>query len=318
MLDNWSFDFQGCTDHLRRLDWNENVTDDVWRLRYTRTVNCVRHGPRLAQEAGAGRPAAFSGLHVPSLIVPTASDELPGLPPLYFVLPVWDMVVSNRVRLFGSYDHQELDVLLKLASPGDTVVDIGANVGAVTVPLAAHIGEEGTVYAFEPFRQVFQYLNANVAANGLANVHTFHCALSDASAPSILSVPAPSLRAGQNAGMYGVFKAGSTEVNDRSSMLRERMEVVSVRTLDSFELPRVDLMKIDVEGHAAHVLAGSLATLRTHRPILWFEENGSTPPEAVLHPDLRYWCTKLFETTEDQFICVPQERHAEIQSRLDR
>jgi len=312
----WRLDFKDCSEHFRYLDWNDNVTDELWNVRYTKMTACMKHAESLARQAGFGRPAAMSGLHVPTAIVPTQSEELPHLPPLYFVLPMWDMVVSNRVRLFGSYDHQELDVLLRLTSPGDAVVDVGANVGAVTVPLAAHVGERGVVHAFEPFRQVFQYLNANVAANGLSNVYTYHTALSDADAPPSLTVPAPSLRAGQNVGMYGVFAAGSTTPNKQTSEVRERMELVTVRMLDSFELPRVDLIKIDVEGHAAHVLAGSVATLQAHRPILWFEDGGSSAPETLLKPELRYWCTKLTETTEVQFICVPRERHAEVQQKL--
>ncbi|CAK0866962.1 unnamed protein product [Prorocentrum cordatum] len=282
----------------------------------------MRHTELLAREAGQTRPAALTGLHVPTVVAPTQSEDLHWRPRLValadFVLPIWDMVVSNRVRLFGSYDHQELDILLRLTSPGDTFVDIGANVGAVTVPLAAHVGQEGTVYSFEPFRQVFQYLNANVAVNGLANVHTFQYALSDASkAPRTIRAPAPTLLAGQNAGMYGVFQGASTEPNQQTSKTRERLEDVNVRTLDSFQLPRVDVIKIDVEGHAARVLEGAAETLLAHRPILWFEEGGSEPPEAVANPGLRYWCTKLDDTPEQQFLCYPRERHAEVQARLN-
>mmetsp|Transcript_10506 Transcript_10506/g.23640 ORF Transcript_10506/g.23640 Transcript_10506/m.23640 type:complete len:365 (-) Transcript_10506:78-1172(-) len=311
------FNFETCTEHLRRLDWNENITDEVWEVRYGFSVSCLKHSQRLAQDAGDSRPAALTGVHVPTIVVPAASPDFPQLPAFYYVLPVWDMVVSNRMRLVGYYDQQELDLLLRVTSPGDTFVDIGANMGAITVPLAAHVGKTGSVYAFEPFRQVFQYLNANVAANGLMNVYTFQHALSDDSAAPRIRTPAPSLSAGQNAGMYSVFQGESLAPNEQTSAIRERMEDVSVRTLDSFGLSRVDVVKIDVEGHAARVLAGSLETLRAHRPILWFEEGGDWPPETVLRPELRYWCTRLSETQEQQFLCVPRERHAEIQAKLN-
>ena len=167
---------------------------------------------------------------------------------------------------------------------------------------------------------VFQYLNANVAANGLANVHTFQNALSDDSAaPATIKAAAPSLRAAQNVGMYSVFKGADTEpqTDTGASGVRERMEDVYVRTLDSFALPRVDVIKIDVEGHAARVLAGAAETLLKHRPILWFESDEDVPPAAVQNPALRYWCTKLQDTTEGQFLCVPRERHAEVQAKLN-
>jgi len=277
----------------------------------------MRHREQLARDVGSERPAAISGLHVPTAIVPTTAEDLPHLPPFYFVLPIWDMVVSNRVRLSGLYDPQEIDVLLRLTTPGGAFVDIGANVGAVSVPLASHVGREGVVYSFEPFRQVFQYLNANVAANGLDNVHTFQSALSDEHAAPLVHVPAPTLTHGMNVGMYGVFKQESIEPNDPSSSPRDRLEDVTVRTLDSFQLPRADVIKIDVEGHAPRVLAGGIQTVERHRPILWFEHGGTTAPETLLRPELRYWCMKVTEATEDTYLCSPQEKQREVLKRMN-
>eukprot|EP00929_Paragymnodinium_shiwhaense_P101159 TRINITY_DN64019_c0_g1_i2.p1 TRINITY_DN64019_c0_g1~~TRINITY_DN64019_c0_g1_i2.p1 ORF type:complete len:436 (+),score=66.19 TRINITY_DN64019_c0_g1_i2:65-1309(+) len=313
-------DFTSCSAHLRLHDWNDNGTVEQWQENYVGTVWCAREQARLARQAGKRRPAAQSGVHVPTVIVPTESSDLPDLPPFYFVLPVYDMVVSNRVRLFGSYDAQELDILMRLTKPGGAFVDIGANIGSVTVPMGAHLGREGVVYSFEPFRQVFQFLNANVATNGLANVYTYQAALSDeaAGAPTELEVPAPTLENAQNAGMYAVFQAETTMVNERTSETRERMEMITVRTLDSFRLPRADVIKIDVEGHAPRVLAGAVETIKRFRPVLWFEEGGSLP-EVLLDPALQYWCTKFHGehiTTEDQFICVPREKHADVQEAL--
>lgn len=132
-----------------------------------------------------------------------------------------------------------------------------------------------------------------------------------------MQVPAPTLQAGQNAGMHGVFKDDSLEVNERVSTTRERMEEVEVRTLDSFRLPRANVIKIDVEGHAPRVLAGAVETLRRHRPVIWFEHGGEIAPEVVRDPELQYVCAKIQETTEDQFLCAPKERQAEIWQRLN-
>eukprot|EP00927_Polykrikos_kofoidii_P067208 TRINITY_DN62720_c0_g1_i1.p1 TRINITY_DN62720_c0_g1~~TRINITY_DN62720_c0_g1_i1.p1 ORF type:complete len:440 (+),score=60.98 TRINITY_DN62720_c0_g1_i1:58-1377(+) len=313
-------DFSSCSEHLQRHDWNNNGSVEEWKYDYMRTANCAHSGEQFARVAGRSRPAAQSGIHVPTVIVPTISEELPKLPPFYFVLPVWDMVVSNRVRLFGTYDAQELDILMSIVRPGDTFVDIGANVGAVTVPLAAHVGREGVVFAFEPFRQIFQFLNANVATNGLANVHTFQRALSDPDCPRQVIAPAPTLEAAQNAGMHAVFKGASATPNEHVSEKRERMETIEVRTLDSFNLPQVDFIKIDVEGHSPRVIAGSSETIRRHRPVVWFEDGSPHPPDLFLEQDLGYWCTRFDPsvTTEDQYMCLPKELHAELQDRVNR
>lgn len=309
--------YEACAQHIRYMDWNENVSQSVWNARLGQALFCLRSGPRLAREKKDARPAAFGGIHVPTVIAPTDSQDIPSLPPFYVVLPLWDMAVSSRARLFRTYDHGEVDVLLKLVAKGDVFIDVGANVGAVTLPLAAAVGEEGTVFAFEPFRQVFQYLNANVAANGLSNVHTFQSALSDATAPARMRVPAPTLVGGLSAGTSGAFQGAPTETSRQTPQRRERMEDVRVQTLDSFALPRADLIKIDLEGHAANVFAGAIETIRRHRPVLWFEHSADTAPEVLQHPDLGYWCTKLLQATEEQFICVPREKHADVIERLD-
>merc|ERR1712054_666123 len=98
VFENFEFSYFGCTEFLKQIDWNENVSDEDWRVKLTRATNCFRHREALARDAGSARPAAFGGVHVPTAIVPTTAEELPHLPPFYFVLPMWDMVVSNRVR----------------------------------------------------------------------------------------------------------------------------------------------------------------------------------------------------------------------------
>ncbi len=59
-------------------------------------------------------------------------------------------------------------MLLRCLSPGDTVFDIGANIGTHAVPFARQVTAAGRVYAFEPQRHTFQYLCANAALNNLA------------------------------------------------------------------------------------------------------------------------------------------------------
>jgi len=308
--------FEGCAHFFKNLDWNVNVTDEVWNRKLQTVLGCIRHREILSRDAGDERPPIYSGVHIPTTITPATIADWPRLPQLYYVLPVWDMVVSNMVRLTGAYDMQELDILMRLIAPGGAFVDIGANVGAVTVPLAAHVGEQGVVYAFEPFRKVFQYLNANVATNGLENVYTYQYALSNPAADPVVRVPTPSMKHGQNVGMFGVFQQGSLAPNVKESAPRDPMEDVAVRTLDTFHLPRADLIKIDVEGHASQVISGAVETLKAHRPVLWFEEHGDQAPEILLSPELSYQCSKLTDTTEEQFLCAPVERFAQIWKRL--
>src|SRR5512146_3600825 len=66
---------------------------------------------------------------------------------------------------FGEYAPVETDVLTSLVRLGDTVIDVGANIGAMSIALANVVGNRGKVIAIEPQRVCFMCLCANVALN---------------------------------------------------------------------------------------------------------------------------------------------------------
>lgn len=173
------------------------------------------------------------------------------------VFPANDIYIGQSLALYGEYGEQECQTLLGFVHPGDVVIDAGANVGAFTIPLAIRVGPNGRVHAFEPQRFVHQLLCANVALNGLGNVHTHHAALG-ASAGSII-VPVPDYMA---AGNFGAIELGSAA---------GASETVPVATIDSLRLTRLALLKADVEGMEAAVLAGGRETIERCRPVLYLE-----------------------------------------------
>eukprot|EP01079_Euglenida_sp_SAG-EU17-18_P008946 gene8946-8094_t len=76
------------------------------------------------------------------------------------------------------------------APPGAVIADVGAHIGAHTVPLAQLAGPRGKVHSFEPQRLQFQLLNSNVAINALHNVHTYQWALGNpASSSATVNIP---------------------------------------------------------------------------------------------------------------------------------
>jgi FkbM family methyltransferase len=149
---------------------------------------------------------------------------------------------------FGCYPHwaPDEDAIGRLAlNERSVVVDIGANIGAMTKIFARRAK---VVHAFEPSPRALEYLELNADDNVI--IHPV--ALSD------------------HAGV-GLFE--ERESLDRSSLSDHGIEV-PVRTLDSFDL-KPDLIKIDVEGFEPEVLRGAQATLK-HGPILLFEALSET------------------------------------------
>ena len=142
-------------------------------------------------------------------------------------------------------------------------LDIGANVGAWTLPLARRVGPEGRVVAFEPSLSNCAQLRRNCRLNGelASRVETLTLGLS--STPGRLywrplDDPAAS---GGNGRLEREPRPGCTEVE--------------VTTLDAWfadsGLPRLDLLKIDVERMELEVVRGGQMTLRTFRPRIVFE-----------------------------------------------
>lgn len=166
-----------------------------------------------------------------------------------------DLYVGQSLALYGEFSPEECDLLTALVGPGDVVVDGGANVGALTLALAQAVTERGVVYAFEPQRLTFHCLVANCALNSLVQVQPFQTALG--SAPGTAYCPPLDLQQRQNAGGLSLTAEGKGNV--------------TVMPLDDFHLPRLHLLKLDLEGMEGEALTGATATIARCRPLLYVE-----------------------------------------------
>jgi FkbM family methyltransferase len=229
-----------------------------------------------------------------------------------------DWPIGTSLRLYGEYAMEELNFLTQLIGKDSLVIDAGANIGTHTVWFSRLAD---IVVAFEPQRIAFQTLCANVALNNCLNVHAFHAAVGKECGQIL--VPFRDQNESNNFG--GVPLAGATEG-----------EMEQLVTIDSLNLTRCDLIKADVEGMEADLLAGAEKTIAKFRPLLYMEADGAQAPDAMrilmkLFDYECYWHTpNLFnldnieKNPEDVFItngnvmvsinmlCVPAERHAEV------
>ncbi|MBV9858686.1 MAG: FkbM family methyltransferase [Alphaproteobacteria bacterium] len=146
---------------------------------------------------------------------------------------------------------------LAFAPAGGVAIDIGANLGEWSVPLAGAVGPTGRVLCIEPNPPIAAALAATLRINNLCQAEVSPVALSDRDGIGTLA----------------------TEPRDSglSSLSEGRSDgtVVPLRRLDTVAaehgLDRLDLVKIDVEGHERQVLHGAAETLRRFRPALVFE-----------------------------------------------
>jgi FkbM family methyltransferase len=174
--------------------------------------------------------------------------------------------IDFSIYLLGAFEPGTQKTLQKLVKPGDVVFDIGANIGAHTLSMARSVGELGKVYAFEPADFAFAKLQRNLALNPELQARTFPQQIL-LSASSAGSPPSE---------IYASWPFQSAEpVHPK---LRGRLvsaEHATVETLDHFvqcnDIARLDLIKMDVDGHELPVLQGAAETLRRFRPVLVME-----------------------------------------------
>jgi len=163
-----------------------------------------------------------------------------------------DEYVGRSLHNYGEFSGVECEKILSLATPGRLCLDIGANIGFISLMLTYH---GHSVVAFEPQPEVFNLLRKN-APTAVAHC----CALGSVAARSIM----PRVRYGSR-GNYGGMSVGTSSELGAIS--------VDVATLDSFGFSNVGLIKLDVEGFEENVLRGGLETIARSRPVMYIEDD---------------------------------------------
>jgi FkbM family methyltransferase len=162
--------------------------------------------------------------------------------------------------LSGRVEPEIQSILERELGPGDVFVDAGASIGFFSLLAARIVGPSGRAIAFEPQPVAAASVRTNVELNGFENVTVVEAALSNARGTAMLRG-------------VGTATAHLTTAGEAIGGLR-----VDRISLDDFlaERPAIvpDLVKIDVEGHEASVLAGMQTTLAEDRPTLVVELHG--------------------------------------------
>ena len=168
-----------------------------------------------------------------------------------------DAYIGRSLDVYGEYSEGEIALFRQLLRPGDVAVDVGANIGALTVGMARLVQPQGMIHAFEPQRAIFDILSGNIRLNGLTNVTAYRRAVG--SQRGTTRVPPLDYAATNN---FGGVALGSVEG-----------EPVEVVTIDDLGLSRLRLLKVDVEGMESEVVMGARATIARLQPALYIEND---------------------------------------------
>jgi FkbM family methyltransferase len=191
--------------------------------------------------------------------------------------------IGRALIHLGIYDLVVAETLWRLCDTGESALDLGANIGAMTALLAKRLGPAGHVRCFEAHPEIIEELRSNVDRwkdAGGAEIQIRGAALSDHAGTVQFEVPEDFNR------QRGLSRVLDPENPDR---IGSKVLTVPSVTLDSAleGLGDIGVAKMDVEGHEKSVLLGAKAALESRRIRDWIFEHHPAYPSAV---------TDLFET----------------------
>lgn len=187
-----------------------------------------------------------------------------------------DPVMAGAIS-FGKYEPETVAIFRSCLKEGMTVIDIGANLGYFTVIAASRVGSSGKVFSYEPDPRNFGLLEKNIVTNGFRNATALPIALSDC--------------AGIRELFFGDNQTTHSFGDKRGT---GRSESVVTDTLDNslkaLGYPRIDIIKMDIEGAEPLALEGMRETIaRNPTLIIIFEFH----PKAIKR--LGYYPLKFLE-----------------------
>lgn len=182
--------------------------------------------------------------------------------------------IGKKMINEGHFEDIFIQVLIKYINLGDTVIDIGANIGCYTIPFGKTVGHTGKVIAFEPQSILYSILESNCQANKLQDNIELH----------------------QVAVGHNNIDVRMDNFNNELEYISDRMtnfgglslgkngESIKMISLDSRldQIDKVKLIKIDVEGAERMVVFGAQKLISRDRPIIFWEKNYKTiTPEMM-------------------------------------
>jgi len=219
---------------------------------------------------------------------------------------------------FGSYEWEDCESLFEFVENGQTIFDIGANIGWYSLNFA-NGKEKNKVYSFEPIAATFQNLEKNIARNPFKNITTNNIALSNS--------------IGELEFFFNPDELGASSSQNITGSDTIQRVVCAMTTLDKFvednQISSLDLIKCDVEGAELLVFQGAVKSIEKYKPIVFTEMLRKWSAKFNYHPNdiislftgLGYLCftakgkkiTQFFEVTEatkeTNFFFLHPEKH---------
>lgn len=174
---------------------------------------------------------------------------------------VTDDLITQHLKKFGAHQRNELSMLLDCVCVGDTVIDVGANIGTFSVPMARKVGDTGVVVSFEADDDIYEILNRNIVLNKLSsNIQAINAIVSSQKK------------------LFGKVKVdGNIGATSFRVLENDKDNYQNTLSIDEWypdsgiKDRNIDVIKIDVEGMDADVLFSCDTIIKDHKPVIYIE-----------------------------------------------
>jgi len=234
--------------------------------------------------------------------------------PSYILLKVNDSLlnlrrgnfISERLINSGSYEPYITQLIEKFVRKGDTVFDIGANIGIHTLTLSKAVGDGGSVIAFEPVKYLLKELSLNLHLNSTRNVKIVNVACGEIDKIAEMNVI-----------KEGHFDSGNSSLVENENIISLNLNKINkvkvqVIALDNFVYRHglsIDFIKMDIEGYELFALKGMREIIKEQKPKMIIEYNldrihdlGFSNQDFNNILDLQYDCYEIDRSNENKGI----------------
>lgn len=226
-----------------------------------------------------------------------------------------DFIIGRSIDHYGEWCEDELRLFGNVINPGDTVLDIGANIGTHALGFGHMVGPYGRVLAFEPQPLVFNILCANMALNQADQVRCLNKAVGLRDAADGGSIAVPRTPPDQPAN-FGNLSLRGAEIGTAV-----RTDAVDLIGIDELNLQSCRLIKADVQGMEAEVLRSAADTMTRLRPYLYveceYDEQAAEVIGLILAHDYRLWWHAVAYHSVSNFYGNPQDAFPKVTPALN-
>lgn len=178
----------------------------------------------------------------------------------YLPTDAYEDIVANTIINNQIFEKDVIELASKYIKPGNTVLDVGANFGQMSILFSNMVGETGKVHSFDADDWIYEIFNKNIEANNKTGIIIPHFGAVHNVAGETLIFPEQDFEEFSAYGSYGI---------DYNAKKGREIKTITIDSLN-IENP-IHFIKIDIQGGDLQAMQGAVKTIEKNKMPILFE-----------------------------------------------